>query len=188
MPIKIFYKIFMRNEVSFFFPCMVASMTSFAQILMPGNIWLGLNVSDKRDLFARIAQWLARDFQLDQAQVFDGLWKREQLGSTALGKGVTVPHARIKGLSQPVAAIVRLAKPIALDAPDGQAVSALFFLLMPSIAVQEHLLLLAGIAEMLGDAGFRDQLNAASTPETVYQLVLERARSAVLPNDQESPT
>lgn len=160
-------------------------MNSFAQILTPGNIWLGLKASDKRDLFAQVAQRIARDFQLDHTQVFDGLWKREQLGSTALGHSVAIPHARIKGLHQPVVAIVRLAAPIAFAAPDGQGVSALFFLLMPSVAIQEHLLLLAEIAEMLGDAQFRDQLHVAATPEAVHQLILDGTRSAVPSTDQD---
>lgn len=162
-------------------------MTSLAQLMLPGNIWLGVKASDKRNLFSSVAQWLARDAGLDQAQVFDGLWKREQLGATALGKGVAIPHARIRGLQQPVVALVRLARPIALGAPDGQDVSTLFFLLMPSTAVEEHLLLLAGIAEMLGDAQFRASLDAAPSAEAVCGLIAARAPSSPLPQDAGGP-
>src|SRR3546814_4293750 len=69
--------------------------------------------------------------------VFDSLFARERLGSTAPGQGVAVPHGRVKGLEAPLAAFVRLAQPVPFDAPDGQPVTMLMCLLVPETATQQ---------------------------------------------------
>ncbi|MFZ9492195.1 MAG: PTS sugar transporter subunit IIA, partial [Burkholderiaceae bacterium] len=96
---------------------------------------------------------------------------RERLGSTGLGAGVAIPHGRIKGLKQALGAFVRLAKPLPFDAPDGQPVSLVFFLLVPEHANQEHLELLSELAEMLSDERFRDGLNQAPDRSEAHRIM-----------------
>ncbi|NCV91102.1 MAG: PTS sugar transporter subunit IIA, partial [Betaproteobacteria bacterium] len=88
------------------------------------------------------------------------------------------PHGRIKGLKQALGAFVRLAKPLPFDAPDGQPVSLVFFLLVPENANQEHLELLSELAEMLSDEGFRASLNAALDREEAHRIMQGWQREA----------
>jgi len=81
---------------------------------------------------------------------------------------VAIPHGRIKGLKEAVAAFVRVAEPIPFDAPDGQPVSVMVFLLVPEQASQAHLDLLSELAQMLSDKAFRQSLLDAPTPEAVH--------------------
>jgi PTS system nitrogen regulatory IIA component len=74
-----------------------------------------------------------------RATVTDNLFARESLGSTGLGAGVAIPHGRIKGLKQPLAAFMRLAEPIPFESPDGKPVSLLIFLLGARAGHQQHL-------------------------------------------------
>ena len=90
--------------------------------------------------------------------VTDNLFARERLGSTGLGHGVAIPHGRIKGLKNPLAAVLRVQQPIAFDAPDDEPVSLLIFLLVPEAATQRHLEILSEIAEMLSDRTLRERL------------------------------
>ena len=83
-----------------------------------------------------------------RATVTDNLFARESLGSTGLGAGVAIPHGRIKGLKQPLAAFMRLAEPIPFESPDGKPVSLLIFLLVPEQATQQHLEILSEIAQL----------------------------------------
>ncbi|NCW33547.1 MAG: PTS sugar transporter subunit IIA, partial [Betaproteobacteria bacterium] len=85
---------------------------------------------------------------------------------------------RIKGLKQALGAFVRLAKPLPFDAPDGQPVSLVFFLLVPENANQEHLELLSELAEMLSDEGFRASLNAALDREEAHRIMQGWQREA----------
>jgi PTS system nitrogen regulatory IIA component len=103
--------------------------------------------------------------------VTDSLFARERLGSTGLGHGVAIPHGRIKGLKQPMAAVFQLATPIAFDAPDEQAVMLMICLLVPEAATQKHLEILSEIAEILSDADLRERMKTAPSAPELYQLI-----------------
>jgi PTS system nitrogen regulatory IIA component len=93
------------------------------------------------------------------------------LGSTALGAGVAIPHGRVKGLKQPIAAFIKLKEPIEFAAPDGEAVSILIFLLVPEKATQQHLEILSSIAQLLSDPDARKSLANETRPEQVCHLL-----------------
>jgi PTS system nitrogen regulatory IIA component len=103
--------------------------------------------------------------------VFDSLFARERLGSTGLGQAVAIPHGRIKGLKEAMAAVVRVSEPIPFDAPDGLPVSLLVFLLVPEHATEEHLEILSELAELLSDPAVRDTLMSASDSAPIRQLL-----------------
>ena len=103
--------------------------------------------------------------------VADNLFARERLGSTGLGHAVAIPHGRIKGLKNPLAAVVRVQQPIPFDAPDDEPVSLLIFLLVPEAATQRHLEILSEIAEMLSDRDLRERLKTEPDAAGVHKLI-----------------
>ena len=105
--------------------------------------------------------------------VTDNLFARERLGSTGLGHAVAIPHGRIKGLKNPLAAVLRVSNPIPFDAPDDESVSLLIFLLVPEAATQRHLEILSEIAEMLSDRELRQRLKDAPDAAGVHQLIAD---------------
>ncbi|HXF78123.1 MAG TPA: PTS sugar transporter subunit IIA, partial [Usitatibacter sp.] len=111
--------------------------------------------------------------QIPRARVFDSLFDREKLGSTALGYGVAIPHGRIKTLKEPACAFVRTAVPIPFEAPDGQPVSLVFAMLVPEHATEAHLELLSELAQMFSDAGLREALAAAPDAAAAHRLITE---------------
>jgi PTS system nitrogen regulatory IIA component len=100
--------------------------------------------------------------QLDPGTVAAALLVRERLGSTAVGRGVAFPHARC-AVERPVLAFVRLAQGVDFEALDGHAIDHLAGLLVPHDAQDEHLRILARLAAMFGDSGFRQRLAGASS-------------------------
>src|ERR1700690_1156095 len=106
-------------------------MNLIAKLLPPSNIVLGLDVTSKKRLFEQAGLLFENNQGVARSLVFDSLFARERLGSTGLGQGVAIPHGRIKGLKEPVAAFVRLSTPVPFDAPDGKPVAQLFVLLVP---------------------------------------------------------
>jgi PTS system nitrogen regulatory IIA component len=108
---------------------------------------------------------------LNRALITDSLFARERLGSTGLGHGVAIPHGRIKGLKQPLAAVFQLGAPIGFDAPDEQAVQLLIFLLVPEAATQKHLEILSEIAELLSDSQLRESMKSASSDANLHHLI-----------------
>jgi nitrogen PTS system EIIA component len=141
-----------------------------AQLLAAPNILLDVDATSKKRLFERIGQLFEDNANLARGKVFDSLFARERLGSTGLGQGVAIPHGRIKGLKETLAAFVRPAQPIPFEAPDGKPVGQVFVLLVPEQATEEHLQLLSELAQMFSDKTFRDQLSAATDVAKVHTL------------------
>lgn len=146
-------------------------MSLISRILPASNVVLDLPATSKKRAFEHAALLFENHHGLARMTVFDSLFARERLGSTALGHGVAVPHGRIKGLSEAVATFVRLAQPVPFDAPDGQPVRMLMFLLVPEVATQQHLEILAELAHMLSSKELRAALADATTPEAVHAML-----------------
>jgi PTS system nitrogen regulatory IIA component len=105
-----------------------------------------------------------------RSQVFDSLFAREKLGSTGLGQGVAIPHGRVKGLRDAVAAFVKMETPIPFDAPDGLPVNFIFVLLVPERATDIHLNILGELAQMFSDQKFRDELSNTNDVLAIHKL------------------
>jgi nitrogen PTS system EIIA component len=143
-------------------------MNLISRLLPATNILLDLPASSKKRAFEQAGLMFENNHGIARANVFDSLFTRERLGSTGLGQGVAIPHGRIKGLKEAVAALIRVAEPVPFDAPDGQPVSLMIFLLVPEQAQQQHLDILSELAQMLSDKSFRDNLLTAETAAAVH--------------------
>lgn len=126
---------------------------------------------NRAEVFAAVGELFAKQAGLDAQAIVGFLNAREDLGSTALGAGVAIPHGRVKGLRHPIAAFIRLKNPIEFAAPDGEPVSILIFLLVPEKATQQHLEILSSIAQLLSDQDIRKTLAAEINSEKVCQLL-----------------
>ena len=148
-------------------------MNRLAKLLPPGNIALDVSVTSKKRVFEQAGLLFENNHGVARAVVTDNLFARESLGSTGLGAGVAIPHGRIKGLKQPLAAFMRLSEPVPFESPDGKPVSLLIFLLVPEQATQQHLEILSEIAQLLSDRDMREGLATLPSPEAIHQLLTD---------------
>ncbi|MEZ5651400.1 MAG: PTS sugar transporter subunit IIA [Burkholderiaceae bacterium] len=146
-------------------------MNRISRLLAPGNIQIDVPVTSKKRLFEQVGQMFEGSHGLERDKVFDSLFARERLGSTGLGEAVAIPHGRIKGLRDPLAAVIRVANPIPFDAPDGHAVQLLVFLLVPENANEEHLEILSELAELLSDESIRQALLTETDPAAIHRIL-----------------
>ncbi len=146
-------------------------MTNLSKILSLENVLLDLEVSSKKRAFEQAGLIFENNCGIARSTVSDNLFARERLGSTGLGHGVAIPHGRIKGLKNPLAAVLRVQQPIAFDAPDDEPVALLIFLLVPEAATQRHLEILSEIAEMLSDRELRERLKSEPAPTEVHRMI-----------------
>ena len=146
-------------------------MNRLSQILPPTQVVVHVEATSKKRAFEEAGLLFENQHGLNRALVTDSLFARERLGSTGLGHGVAIPHGRIKGLKAPMAAVFRLAQPIGFDAPDEQPVVLLIFLLVPEAATQKHLEILSEIAELLSDAGLREQIKSSQDATQLHALI-----------------
>jgi len=152
--------------------CHVYSIMKIADILTPQRIQLRPSVTSQKRALELLSETLARDTppKITDAVIFDALTRRERLGSTALGHGVAIPHGRIPGLDRAIGAVLKLQEGIDYDAPDQAPVDLLFALLVPEDTTEEHLALLAQLAEIFSDESRLAQLRARNTPEELMEL------------------
>jgi nitrogen PTS system EIIA component len=136
--------------------------------LHPREIALALDLRDKEQALAFAAALIASSLGINAEPVTRALLRREEAGSTALGQGVAIPHARISGVKHPMTIFLRSKVPIPFDAPDGKPVSDLLVLVVPvDGATDEHLQRLAMLAAMFSDRVFRARLRGAVGPSDV---------------------
>jgi nitrogen PTS system EIIA component len=148
-------------------------MNRLAKFLPLENVVIGLSVTSKKRVFEQAGLIFENQNGIGRSAVTDNLFARERLGSTALGEGVAIPHGRIKGLKQPLAAFVRLDQPIPFESPDGQPVALLIFLLVPEQATQQHLEILSEIAQLLSDREARERLHTEQNREELHRLLTQ---------------
>lgn len=148
-------------------------MNALLDLFTPDCIALHSPAKNRSEAFSLAGSLFSQRLNLSADLIISFLNAREDLGSTALGAGVAIPHGRVKGLKDPVAALVRLNTPIDFAAPDGLPVSVLIFLLVPEKATQQHLEILSSIAQLLSDSDLRSKISAENDPEQVCQLLQE---------------
>ncbi len=146
-------------------------MPALVDVLDPAAVKLHVRVSSKRQLFNEVAGAAARAASLDSKAVLAALSEREHLGSTGVGEGVAMPHARIEGLDQLFALFWLLDRPIAFDAIDDKPVDLVFVLLVPAGAETVHLKTLAKVARKLRDADVRSRLRSTDDPNTAWRTL-----------------
>ena len=146
-------------------------MNRLASILPPAQVLVGVDTTNKKRAFEEAGLLFENLHGLSRALITDSLFARERLGSTGLGHGVAIPHGRIKGLKNPLAAVLRVDQAIPFDAPDDEPVSLLIFLLVPEAATQRHLEILSEIAELLSDRELRERLKTEPEAAKVHELI-----------------
>jgi PTS system nitrogen regulatory IIA component len=99
--------------------------------------------------------------------------KRDELGSTGLGGGISIPHARFREVKKPFGLLVRLSQPIEFEAIDGRPVDLVFLLLLPAASQLDQLNALAAVARKLRDADVLRKLRAANSSAELYRAVTE---------------
>jgi|694.fasta_scaffold32368_3 PTS system nitrogen regulatory IIA component len=149
----------------------IKSMKLLSRILPVSNIVLDLSVTSKKRAFEQASLLFENNDRIERAAVYESLFARERLGSTGLGGGIAVPHGRVKGIKHAAAAFFRLAQPIAFDAPDRVPVQQLLFLIAPEAETQQHLDILAEVAQRLSDPALRARLATEVDPIVVQQLL-----------------
>jgi nitrogen PTS system EIIA component len=150
-----------------------------SKLVHPARIACRENCTSKKRSLEVLSKLLADATpDLTEGEIFDSLIGRERLGSTGLGKGVALPHGRIQGISQPLGALLTLTDGIEFDAIDNQPVDLLFALLVPAESTDEHLQILAQLAERFSQPVFCEKLRAAEDSDTCAALFR--------PHDQQS--
>ena len=142
-----------------------------SDLLSPADVMIDVRAANKRLLLQELAAKAAADLGLPVEAIASDLLKREDLGSTGIGRGVAIPHARLPDLQRPFGLLARLKQPVEFDAIDGQKVDIVFALLLPATAENEALAALALVARTLRSPENLARLRAARTTSELFAAV-----------------
>jgi len=144
---------------------------TIADFLAPADVIVGLRSIDKVQLIRELARRAAPATGIDAGVIANALQARELLGSTGLGKGFALPHARVPGLARFFGAFARLARPIDFQAIDDAPVDLVFLLLIPAGAENEHVAALAAISRRLRNTEVLTGVRKAGNAAALHALI-----------------
>lgn len=130
-------------------------------LIAPADVIVGARAESARDVLARLAGIGAARTGAAERAVLDALVARERLGSTGVGHGVAIPHARLSGIAALTGALLRLAEPVEFAASDLLPCDLFVLLLAPADAAGDHLKALAALSRRLREPAVRAAMRAA---------------------------
>ncbi|MFN0265291.1 PTS IIA-like nitrogen regulatory protein PtsN [Tepidamorphus sp. 3E244] len=150
---------------------------SLTDLIGQDAIIASLKASSKKQVIQEMAEVAASITNLPVRLIFEQLLQRERLGSTGIGHGIAIPHARINGIYQIAGVFARLDRPIEFDAVDDEPVDLVFMLLAPEGEGADHLKALARIARVLRDPENTGKLRASRDAGAIYGVLNAPATS-----------
>ena len=142
-----------------------------SDFLSPAHVMINMRARDKSRLLEQLSTQAAGEVGLVRDEVVTEIAKREELGSTGVGNGVALPHARLRALNTPFGLLARLHHGIDFNAIDGEPVDIVFFLLLPEAGNGPDGNALACVARALRDPETLRELRNARSPETLFRVV-----------------
>ena len=148
-------------------------MVTLDRILAPERVRSNVPAGSRKRTLQVLGEIFAdADPDLSALSVFDRLVARERLGSTGLGEGCALPHARVPGLGRTLAAFLRLRRGVDFDSPDHEPVDLVFGLLVPEESTDEHLEILAAIAGVFSDERVRSSVRSVDEPARIREVLV----------------
>jgi nitrogen PTS system EIIA component len=143
------------------------------ELLSPADMALDVRAPDKESALRNLSTRLGAKVSIDPDTILAAMMKREELGSTGMGDGAAIPHARISGVLRPAAVFARLKHKVPFEAVDGQPVDLVCMLVLPSDPQCTQLSALATVARAFRNADLRMRLRAARDGEGAFRAFLE---------------
>ncbi len=130
--------------------------------------------SSKKRALEIISEIAALHTGQNATELFECMLSREKMGSTGIGNGIAIPHARMSDSENAVAVLLQCEEPIEFDSIDNRPVDLLFALLVPEDQCKEHLKTLACMAERLNDTQILKQLRNAASDQELYNIMVNQ--------------
>ena len=145
---------------------------SLHELISPEMVFIDTCIESKIALFHQISQAFSdRQDDLSKQTLFDAFIAREQLGSTAIGHGVALPHIRLSELSTSIGCFIKLSNPIDLGADDKQPTDLIVALMVPDNQINQHLYTLSDLVKLFDNGDFRRQCRKADCTDLLYKMI-----------------
>ena len=144
---------------------------TISALLTTDRIFVNTDIKSKKKLLEFIASQASSQLDLAETTLYCNLLDRERLGSTGLGRGFAVPHARLADLDSAFGVFIRLNQAINFEAPDNLPVDLVFAIIIPEQATDQHLQILSALAKIFSQADVCESIRLAASSEDIVKLI-----------------
>lgn len=144
---------------------------ALSDLIPNGGVAVDLGASSRKQALQAMSDIAADLTGLAPRDIFDAVLQRERLGSTGVGQGVAIPHARLAGVAEVVGVFARLRSPVDFESIDGRPADLIFMLIAPEDAGAEHLKALARVSRLLRREDVRQRLRAAPDADAIHAVL-----------------
>ena len=148
---------------------------NLSSLLEGGVVVEPQSAASRKQVLGILSNALGKKLKIDSRDILEAVLEREALGSTALGEGVVVPHARVDGIERPVGGFLKLTEGVDFDAPDGAPCDLIFMLLAPHASGADHLRALAQVSRAFRGEALRTNLRATNETGEIVNLLCPQA-------------
>ena len=135
------------------------------------NIYNAVETDSKKNLFKKISRILVKEDSNEINLINEKLNERERLGSTGVGNGVAIPHAKIKSVKSTKVIFLKLVNAIDFSSPDGRDVDIVFSIIAPENSESEHLLILSSISKFLKKKDALNKLRKLNDEAKIFEFL-----------------
>ena len=157
-----------------------------ATIFRSNDVFVGMTCANKYGALQLVCEKASQAIGMEDDRLFDVIRKREDLGSTGIGRGIAVPHAAVANVEGLRGFIFRTSKPLDFEAIDGAPVDLIFLLVFNEVRRTEYLKVLASIARKANGEETLSALRSAESPEALHSLFVAAEEMLISPKKPES--
>jgi PTS system nitrogen regulatory IIA component len=146
-------------------------MSEITNFLTEDSIIMDCDSKSQKNTLEVISNKMAELTSTNKDEIFQKLYEREKLGTTAFGNGIAIPHARVEGIQNAKIIILKLTEAIDFNSIDGNKVDIVISLFVPNDNNEMHVELLSSIASLLDNQVFREKIRTANTASDVMMII-----------------
>ena len=146
-------------------------MSGITNFLTEDSIIMDCDSKSQKNTLEVISNKMAELTSTNKDEIFQKLYEREKLGTTAFGNGIAIPHARVEGIQNAKIIILKLTEAIDFNSIDGNKVDIVISLFVPNDNNKMHVELLSNIASLLDNQVFREKIRTANTASDVMMII-----------------
>lgn len=144
---------------------------TISALLSKDRIFINTDITSKKRLLEFIASQASSQLSTEETRLYCNLLDRERLGSTGLGRGFAVPHARMADVDEAFGVFIKLNQAINFEAPDNLPVDLVFAIVIPEEATDQHLQILSALAKIFSQQDVCESIRQAETSEQIVNLI-----------------
>ena len=148
-----------------------------ADFISRDSILVNIESKSKKNILETISENLANGDSSQKDTIFDKLYEREKLGTTAFGKGIAIPHARIPDIKSPKILFMKLSEGIDFDALDKKKVDLIFSLIVPDTKEDSHIEILSKVASLADSEALTQKIRSMSDEQEILDLIKNNLKS-----------